>query len=448
MPDATPAPKPTLWDHAQVAWLLICSVLAVLPIIVHVLLSPIVTPWIRSRLRKRLQEAPPAPAEPPPVDPARWRERKVFVVAGEPSGDRLGARIVAAMQERAPDVQIAGYGGPALAKAGVHLHHNLMAHAVMGALAVIRTLGYWWRLCAETLARFREDPPDLCLTVDFPGLNVRIARWARRRGARVVHIVAPQLWAHQPWRIFRWRRAVDRILATFPYEPALFRSSGIPTTYVGHPLFEAPLRDPRTPTAWPGSAAAMIEVWPGSRRREIRHHAPMLRLATRRIRERMPDVAFVVRLADAAHEQMFRDAIPDMLDGEFTFVTEPLEDGAPLLGALACSGTATAQLATDLVPMVAFYRTPIGMRVLAWLALTTPWFLLPNVISGREVVRENLYTSPATGTRIADQFLEVVAAEQPWIQMRAALAVVRERMEATDAATRAARVILSEPLQS
>lgn len=444
VPDAQRAPKPKWRDHAQVAWLLVCTVGALIPIVVFVVFSPLLTPWIRARLRRRLQEVPQPPIDPAPIDPARWKGRSIFIVAGEPSGDRLGARVLLAMRRMAPDADVSGYGGPALAAAGARLHCNLMEHAVIGAWAVMRTVGFWWRLCAETLARFREEPPDLCLTIDFPGLNVRIARWARRRGARTVHVVAPQLWAHQPWRIYRWRRAVDRIVATFPYEPALFRKSGIPTTYVGHPLFEAPLPPPRTPTTWPGGAQAVIEVWPGSRGREIRHHAPMLLKAARRIRQRMPSVSFVVRLAEAAHETRFRDAAGDLGDLPFTFVTQPVEDGPPLLGALACSGTATAQLATDLVPMVAFYHASRPVRVVAWLALSTPWFLLPNVIAGRELVRENLYTSPSTGTRIADQFLEVVATPPTWAAMRQGLSVVRERMEASDVAERAARVILSE----
>ena len=401
---------------------------------------------MRARLRKRLQAEPPRPVELAPVDAAAWEGRTIFIVAGEPSGDRLGARIVVAARRIARGVHVTGYGGPALAAAGARLHRNLMAHAVIGAWAVIKSLGYWWQLCAETQARFREERPDLCVTVDFPGLNVRIARWARMRGIRAVHVVAPQLWAHQPWRIYRWRRAIDRLLATFPYEPPLFSRSGIVTTYVGHPLFEAPLPPPRTPADWPGAAPATVELWPGSRTREIRHHAPMLVRAARRVATRLPEVSFVVRLADAEHERTFRDAAGDVADLRVSFVTRAAADAPPLLGALACSGTATAQLAADLVPMVAFYRVSLGARLLS-MALTTPWFLLPNVIAGREIVPESLYTSPAFADTLADRFLERVGAATPWSRTREDLAIVRERLEVSDVAERAARAVLAEAPQ-
>jgi lipid-A-disaccharide synthase len=102
-------------------------------------------------------------------------------------------------------VRIRGYAGPAVAAAGAVLDRSIVEHAVVGFTAVVATLPTWWRLCAEALAIFREDPPDVLLTIDFPGLNLRLARWARRAGIRTVHLVAPQTWAWAPWPRDRWR---------------------------------------------------------------------------------------------------------------------------------------------------------------------------------------------------------------------------------------------------
>ena len=442
VPDAAPAPRPSLGDHLQVAWLVLCSLGALVPLLVYTVCAPVLAPLLRARLRRRLQADPPPPSEPQGIDAAAWSGRRIFVVAGEASGDRLAARVVAAARTLAPEAAFEGYGGPALERAGVHLHRNLMSHAVMGVIAVLRTLPFWWRLCAETLARFRVDPPDLCLTVDFPGLNVRIARWARARGVRTVHLVAPQLWAHQPWRVVRWRRAVDHILATFPFEATLLRRSGIRTSHVGHPLFEAPLAPARTPEDGPGDGPHVVEVWPGSRRREIRRHAPMLTHAMARIREQRPDTWFVVRLAHASHEADYRRCAGSDSDAALSFSRTP-DTNHPVLAALVCSGTATAQLAADLVPMIAFYHLAPWTRVGAWLYLNTPWFLLPNVIVGRTVIAENLFSRPVAGDRIGQQLVELVRTPARWQAHRDDLRVVRERLEVAGVADRAARALLA-----
>ena len=273
MPD--PAPRPRLADHLRVAWLLVGTILGIVPFVFFLLASPLLTPWLRARTRRRLGGEPAVPTDAPTLGdvPATGT---IFVAAGEASGDELAASVIRRIRAEAPGVTVRGYGGPALAAAGAELDEDIVERAVMGFFPVVASIGTWWMLCARTLARLRDDPPDLMLTVDFPGLNVRLARWARDRGVRTVHLVAPQIWAHTPWRILRWRGAVDRLLATFPYEPPLFEASGIPTTFVGHPLFEAPLPPARGASAHPGEAAALVEIWPGSRRKEIDRITPLL----------------------------------------------------------------------------------------------------------------------------------------------------------------------------
>ena len=215
--------------------------------------------------------------DPPAVDAARFAGRRLAIVAGEASGDRLVAPVVAALLRAAPQLEIEALAGPATEAVGATLRRDLTQDAVMGVTAVIASIGTWWSLLARTFARWRVTPPDVLLTVDFPGLNVRLARFAKKRGVRTIHLVAPQVWAHSPWRVVRWRRALHRLLATFPFEVPLLARAGIPTWHVGHPLFEAPAPAPRT-LREPPAGEAVVEIWPGSRRQEIGATAPLLAL--------------------------------------------------------------------------------------------------------------------------------------------------------------------------
>jgi len=442
----TSLPRPRLTDHLRVAWLLVLTLLGVLPVLLWVLLSPVLIPWMRARLRRRLRATAGDPADPPAPEAAAWSGREVFVVAGEASGDRLVAPVVRSLRAACPGLEVRGYAGAAASEAGARLDLDLVDHAVVGVVAVVRSLGFWWGVCARTLARFREKTPDVVLTVDFPGLNARIAGWARRRGAVTVHLVAPAVWAYMPWRIVRWRRALDRLLTTFPFEAVLFERSGVPSSFVGHPLFQAPLPEPRTPPTWPGDGPCRVELLPGSRRQEIRAHAPLLLEAAALVEARIPAATFVVRLADSSHAAVFEAASraaprrPRRLVVE-TPGTVP-ETNDPLLGALASSGTVTAELGAGAVPMAIVYRVSPLAQLGVWVGLTAPYIGLANLIAGERVVPERIQVS-SRGAALAKDFLAAAGGREAWERTRELLVTrVRRRLAVADVADRAARAVL------
>ena len=442
--DGRRPPKPSVVDHLRVLWLLIATFLGVIPFALHLLVAPITTPRARRRMRRLLERPAPSPDEFAAVDPAAWDGKTIFVVAGEPSGDRLAARVVEAIRREAPGVRIRGFGGAALAAAGATLDRDIVGHAVVGVFGVLGSLRYWWRLCVEALARFRDDPPDLLLTVDFPGLNVRLARWARGRGIRTVHLVAPQTWGWAPWRAGRLRRAVDRLLVTFPFEAAWFSDRGVTASFVGHPLFEAPLPPPRSPEAPPG-AAPWIELRPGSRRRDVRRQTPILLDAARRVRERIPSAKFLVRLDSsgaleefAAIESRRRPGGPENFD-----VRAGSGPGEPrVAAALTTSGTSTCELAVDQVPMVVFYRASFLGRLGAKALVTSPFIAMANLLAGKEIVPERL-VGRRGGAALADDLVAILEDPARWSAMREALGVVRDRVSHSGVADRAARAILA-----
>ena len=414
-----------------------------MPFVLHVLVAPVATPLARRRLRRLLAEPAAGPDAPPPVEAAAWEGKSLFVVAGEPSGDRLAARVVAEILRQAPGVRVRGYAGPAVAAAGARLDRSIVEHAVVGFLSVAATLPTWWRLCVEALAIFREDPPDVLLTVDFPGLNLRLARWARRAGIRTVHLVAPQTWAWAPWRTGRLRRAVSLLLVTFPFEPRVFRAAGVRSAYVGHPLFEAPLPPPAESrgAAARGPARRAAPGEPTSRGASAGAHRARrgpCRRATR-ARRAVPRAARVRTGPAAPSTRSWRGTAPRPRAPRSGSAGRDVEE--PVAIALTTSGTSTAELAAALVPMVVFYRTSLLARLGAGLLVTSPYVAMANLLAGREIVPEHLVPSSG-GAALGEEVADLLADGARWSRMRADLATVRARLAHPDVAARAASFVL------
>lgn len=439
----TPTPRWT--DHLRVAWLVLTTLLGVVPFALHILAAPFVTPIARRRMKRLLAEAADPSDDGPAIDPGAWADKTVFVVAGEPSGDRLAAHVIEAMRAMAPGMHVRGYGGPALSAAGARLDRDIVDHAVVGVWAVIASLPYWWRLCAQALAIFRETPPDLVLTVDFPGLNLRLARWAKRRGIRVVHLVAPQTWAWAPWRTGRLRRAIDRMLVTFPFEERVFEDAGISTAYVGHPLFEVPLPPPRS-DAVARVKAPRIELRPGSRRRDVRRQAPIVLDAAEVLAARFPGAELVARLASPKAAAAFADAQRGRRPIPGLRVEGASWDGT-VDAALSTSGTSTAELAASLVPMVVFYRVSWLGRLGKVALVTSPYIAMANLLAGHEAVPERL-VGAGGGRALADELARLLEDPSRWRGVRAELERVRARLGREGVAVRAARAVLAAPVAS
>ena len=171
--------------------------------------------------------------------PHRGDRPHLFVSAGEASGEQHASRLVGKV---AGEARVTAFGGGQLAEAGADVRFALSEHAVMGVVGVLKQLPLILRAYAGFLRLLRDDPPDLVVLVDYPGLHLVMAKACRRRGVPVLHYVAPQYWAWGPWRMRRYRRAVDATLTILPFETEFFARQGVPSAYIGHPLLDE-LRD-------------------------------------------------------------------------------------------------------------------------------------------------------------------------------------------------------------
>jgi lipid-A-disaccharide synthase len=356
---------------------------------------------------------------------------RIFVSAGEPSGDLHGAGVVKALRERHPDAVIEALGGPRMAAAGATIRHPMEGLAAFGLVEVVTKLRAHVRLLRALRNDFRAGRYDLVILIDYPGFHVRVAEAAKRAGTKVLYYIAPQLWAWRPGRARRFASAVDRLAVVLPFEQRFFSGLGLRSDYVGHPLVDR--------GAWPSRAAArarlgiqlesrVLGIFPGSRSQEIRRlWAPFRDAALQLLREGRCQEVVVAGTPGGEY--------PD--PGPLRIVRgDPVPVFATADAALAKSGTTTLEAALADVPMVVAYK----VHPLTWLMFqrvrTVEWVSLVNLVAEREVVPELLQHHAEAGP-LAEALRPLLDPGDPrTVAQREGLALVRERLGAPGATTR------------
>jgi lipid-A-disaccharide synthase len=354
------------------------------------------------------------PSPNPPSRIPNPRSPRFVLVAGEASGDLLGAGLIAALRERYPDAQFAGVGGPRMLASGFDAWHASDELAVMGLAEVVRHLPRLLGVRRDVRKRTLAYQPDVFIGIDAPDFNLGLERKLKRAGIRTVHYVSPSIWA---WRSKRARtigESADLVLCLFPFEPAIYARHGVAAAFVGHPLADAfPLDAPEEPArralGLPPDAP-VLALLPGSRLGEIRRLAADFIAAAARLHAQLPDLRIVAPMANAACRQAFEGALdawrsahpeshaagdPEVSPPDFQFAIRVIDNRAheAMLASdaiLLASGTAALEAMLAKRPMVVAYRiSPLTYRIVTGLSmLKTRHFSLPNALAGREIVPE------------------------------------------------------------
>ncbi len=377
------------------------------------------------------------------------RPPTIWLVAGEDSGDQLGAKLMRALRETAPDTAFGGVGGEAMAETGFASLFPLDDVAVMGYLPVLaraRTLLRRIRETAEAAVRAR---PDVLVIIDSPGFTHAVAKRVRKAapGIPIIDYVSPSVWAWRPWRAKGMRPFIDHVLALLPFEPdAHRRLGGPPCTYVGHPLIE------RLPELRPAGADLTrraaepysLVVLPGSRRSEIERLMPVFGLALAQLGRVLPVEA--VLPAVTRHRALIERLSADW-PAPVRIVTGEAPKYAAFRGAraaLAASGTVTLELALAGVPMVVAYKVSRMEEVIARRLIQVPSIVLPNLILAENAMPE-FVQADCTPKRLAEALSPLLTGGAARAAQCAALARIDARMRLQDADTpsrAAARIVL------
>jgi lipid-A-disaccharide synthase len=321
---------------------------------------------------------------------------RVGLVAGEASGDTLGADLINALRRIAPDTQFFGVAGPKMLAAGCEVWEPAESFAVMGLFEVLRHLPQLARLLSKIKRMMLTVRPDVFVGIDAPDTNLRISRTLHAAGIPTVQYVSPQVWAWRQGRARRMRESVDLVLCLLPFEKRFYDEHGIRAEFVGHPLADAiPLEIDR-----PGARAALglpmegqiIALLPGSRRGEVTRLAADFIATARWLKVQRPHLNFVAPMANAAAREIFSEALqrdaPDLkiylIDGSATTALSAAD------AVMVASGTASLETALCKRPMVVVYRLgALSAWVLTRLNLIkSKFFAQPNLLADRRVVGE------------------------------------------------------------
>ena len=329
-------------------------------------------------------------------------EPKIFISAGEASGEHYGTLLIPALRRLAPDAEFFGLGGQRMETLGFRRIVRAEDVAVMGITEVIRHMPQIYREYRRLKAAIKAERPDAAILIDFPDVNLSLAKHLKRAGVPVIYFVSPQLWAWKKYRIREVQRYVDRMLVIFPFEEGFYRQRGVQAKFVGHPLADLARpqvsREEFARQCGGGSsnrldpARQWIGLLPGSRLKEVRLNLPeMLRAAE--LLQRDHDYEFLLPLAPtltAAHRAEV-EAILSASSGIVTRVTITNDARATLLHARAsvvASGTATVEAALIGNPFVVVYRVSPLSYAVAKRVVDVPHVAMVNLIAGRRAVPE------------------------------------------------------------
>ena len=331
----------------------------------------------------------------------------IYIVAGEESGDVLGARLMAALAAQHPGVRFAGLGGGRMTALGLAPLFPMRELAVMGLLEVLPKIVRLRARLHEMAADIRARRPDVVVTIDSPGFTLRLLGLLRGSGLKRVHYVAPQVWAWREGRVKTFPGLWDRLLCLLPFEPGFFARHGVEGLFVGHPVLEsgADRGDGARFRARHGVAdgARLLVVMPGSRGSEVTRLLPVLAATLQRLRPAFPDLVPVVPVAAAVAETVIAAtagwAVKPIV---VTEVSDKHDAFAAAAAALTKSGTSTLELALAGVPMVVTYRVNPLTAMIARRLIRTPFAAIVNILAGRAVVPE-LIQQDCNPARLADE---------------------------------------------
>ena len=322
---------------------------------------------------------------------------KIYLIAGEPSGDLLGSRLMRAMMAKNADVEFYGIGGETMEREGLKSLFDISELAVMGLFEVLPSLSKILKRFSQTIADIEKIKPDVVITIDSWSFSARIHKLLRRKKLNIpqVHYVAPQVWAWKKKRAKTMYKYIDHLLTLFPYEPKYFTPHNLPTTFVGHPVIESSVLwanadDFRTRFNI-DEHLKIMSVLPGSRHTEVSRLLPVFLNVVRKLKEKYPDFCFVIptvqTVEDSVKKMVTESGLPIIVvntesDRHDAFCASSI--------AIAASGTVALELAMIDIPHIIAYKLS---ALSAWLArhfLKIQFVNLSNILLGREVVPELL----------------------------------------------------------
>lgn len=367
------------------------------------------------------------------------KDINILLTCGETSGEYHAGKLIKAIKEKSPGSRVIALGGELLERLGAEVSFPMERYSFMGFSEIISGIPRIISLESELKSLMKSGVIDLFVPVDYPGLNLRLARYASRMKIPVMYFISPQVWAWGRWRLRKMKRYIDRMVVILPFEEQLYREEGIPVFFASHPVLEE-IEPPEEPKEAPHPDSDFrILLFPGSRVQEVGRMLPPMLDAARELRKRFSRAEFILGVAPLIRDQAVE--IPEDLRGAVRVTGRGLEELADVSLVLAASGTVTLQTAVSGTPLVAMYKTSFISYILARLMIRIPYVAMPNVLAGERIIPE-LIQSEVTGERIAEQAGKLLADRNRYRKTSAALLGLRNTLRGGGGMGRVAELAL------
>ena len=322
---------------------------------------------------------------------------RIGIVAGEASGDLLGAGLIRELKKRVPDLKCEGVAGPEMQAQGCTVLESSEALAVVGLVEPIRHIPRLLRLRKVLFKRWSEAPPDVVIGIDSPDFNLGLEERLRKSGVKTIHYVSPSVWAWRQGRIRKIRRAVDKVLCLLPFEKKFYDDNDVDAHFVGHPMAErfAATPDPVAARNKLGlQSRFVLAVLPGSRRSEVERLSPVFTQACKLLlaNDQTSDISFVAPMSNSANRAIFESSVAEAGIAETMVILDGDSETALTAAdvALIASGTATLEASMLATPMVVAYKVAPSTMAIArtFNLLKTDYVSLPNLLTDEPLVPE------------------------------------------------------------
>jgi lipid-A-disaccharide synthase len=358
--------------------------------------------------------------------------RKIFISAGEASGEHYAVQLIPAIRKLAPDAEFFGLGGQRMEALGFRRIVRAEDVAVMGITEIIRHIPRIYGEYRKLKTSIANERPDAAILIDFPDVNLSLARTLHKLGIPVIYFVSPQLWAWKKYRIHRVKRYVDRMLVIFPFEASFYREHAVNATFVGHPLAEVPLpsisRKDFADQYHLDPSKAWVGLLPGSRFKEIRLNLPEMIEAASQLHEPLEFLLPLAPTLTPEHIAHVRSMLPAG-GARITLVNDARAALHHARASVVASGTATVEAALIGNPFIVVYRVSQLTYSVAKRVVKVPHVAMVNLIAEREVVPE-LIQSDFTAQNVVSHLQNLLHNETARNQMQADLAQVNASQHA------------------
>ena len=355
----------------------------------------------------------------------------ILFSAGESSGDQHAANMFLELKKQQPDIKGFGMGGVKMAQAGIDVRYDSSGIGVIGVVEVIKHYGEIRRALTLMQHMVSTEKPDLLVCVDYKEFNLKLARYAKQCGVKVLFYVSPQVWAWRPGRVKTYGMAIDMMAVIFPFETAYYDAEHVPVRYVGHPSVDKvhPLHSKAEDMALFGldEKKPVVGLLPGSRTNEIKRMLPVMLAAAEKLQADLPDIQFLLPQADSISDELLESYMRQSPVKITVIKNQPYDAIQCCDVVMTTSGTATLEIALLTVPMVISYKlSPLTYWLGRWL-VNTPFIGLPNIVLGKGIIKEFIQDE-ASADNLAAEVKRILTDKTYADQMRANLIKVKVQL--------------------